>query len=186
MTVDEIKQQYSMSDILMRYEIRSNGIRKNISCPFHGKDKNPSMQIFRDGFKCHTCNANGDVLKFVQLMENCSFKDAYLSLGGTYENTETDFFAKQRLEKAKIEREKRVKAEIRRLRFKHELSSLIAIYRSYLVELEPYSDIWCKCQQNIFYLLYAWEEKYIKGNEVDISGVIGRYKQSEFIRDIVG
>ena len=64
------------------------------------------MQIFHDGFKCHTCNANGDIFKFVQLMENCSFKNAFLSLGGEYENTKENFFAKQRLERMKFEREK--------------------------------------------------------------------------------
>ena len=185
MTVEEIKQQYSMSDILMRYGISSKGVRKNISCPFHGKDKNPSMQTFKDGFKCHTCNANGDIFKFIQLMENCSFKDAFLSLGGTYENTKEDFFAKQRLDRMKLEREKRVSADIRRLKQKHELSNMINYYKSLLVKLEPFSDAWCNCQDSIFYLVYAWEEKYIKDSEVDMSGVISRYKQSEFVRNIV-
>jgi DNA primase len=185
MTVDEIKQQYSMSDILMRYGIKSNGIKKNISCPFHGKDKNPSMQIFQDGYNCYSCGRNGDIFKFVQEMENCSFKDAFLSLGGTYENTKTDFFAQQRLEKAKFEQEKRIKAEIRRKKQKRELSTMISYYKSVLSKLEPFSDTWCDCQNHIFYLLYAWEEKYIKGNEVDIGGVISRHSKSEFIRNIV-
>ena len=166
MTVDEIKQQYSMSDILMRYGIKSKGINKNISCPFHS-DKNPSMQIFKDGYNCYSCGRNGDIFKFVQEMEHCSFKDAFLSLGGTYENTKTDFFAQQRLERAKFEQEKRIKAEIRRKKQKRELSTMISYYESVLSKSEPFSDVWCDCQNHIFYLLHAWEEKYINGNEVD-------------------
>ena len=75
--------------------------------------------------------------------------------------------------------------EIRKLKQKHELSSMISYYKSLLIKLEPYSDIWCNCQDSIFYLVYAWEEKYIKDSEVDIGGIISRYKQSEFIRNIV-
>lgn len=183
MTVDEIKNTYSMKDIVSRYGVKID--RKNFCCcPLH-KEKTPSFQIKPKSFICHGCHEYGDIFDFVMKMDNLSWKDAFLSLGGTYENTETDFFAKQRLERAKLEREKRVKAEIRQLRLKHELSNLISLYSGYLVELEPYSDIWCKCHKNLFYLLYAWEEKYINGNEVDIGGVIGRYKQSEFIRNII-
>ena len=184
MTVDEIKQTYSMKDIISRYGISTD--RKGFCCcPLH-KEKTPSMQIKQRSFTCYGCGEHGDIFDFVMKMDNLSWKDAFLSLGGTYDSTEMDFFAKQRLERAKLEREKRVKAEIRRLRLKRELSSLITVYRSYLVKLEPYSDIWCKCQQNVFYLLYAWDEKYINGNEVDVSGIVSRYKQSEFVRDIVG
>lgn len=184
MTVEEIKQQYTMSDILMRYGIKSNGIKKNIQCPFHS-DKNPSMQIFKDGYNCYSCGRNGDIFKFVQEMEHCSFKEAFLSLGGTYENNKTDFFTQQRLEKAKFEQEKRIKAEIRRKKQKRELSTMISYYESVLSKSEPFSDVWCDCQNHIFYLLHAWEEKYINGNEVDIGGVISRHSKSEFIRNIV-
>jgi DNA primase len=181
MTVEEIKRQYSMSDILMRYGIRSNGTRKNISCPFHGEDKNPSMQIFQDGYNCYSCGRNGDIFKFVQEMENCSFKDAFLSLGGTYENTKEDFSAKVRLETAKREQQKRIQAEIRHKQLKLDISNLITFYKSKLSEYEPLSDMWCVIQNNIFYLLYTWDEKYVKGSEVDVSGVIGRYSEFKHI-----
>lgn len=184
MTVDEIKQTYSMSDILMRYGIKSNGIRKNISCPFHS-DKNPSMQIFQDGYNCHSCGRNGDIFKFVQEIENCTFPEAFLSLGGEYKNTKEDFSAKIRLEAAKREREKRIQADLRRKRLKRELSSLISFYESYLVAFEPLSDIWCDAKNIVIYLLYVWEEKYIKGNEVDIVGIISRYSEFEFRRNII-
>lgn len=185
MTVDEIKQRYTMSDILMRYNIQSKGTRKNISCPFHGKDKNPSMQIFKDGFNCHTCGKHGDIFVFVQEMENCSFKEAFLTLGGTYENTKEDFSAKLRLERLKREREKRVQADLRQKRFKHDISNLITFYRSVCDKYEPLSGIWCAAQNNLFELTLAWEEKYIKREEVDIRGIISRHSKSEFAGNFI-
>lgn len=185
MTADEIKQRYSMEDVLLRYGIQSKGIRKNISCPFH-KDAQPSMKIFKDGFKCFSCNESGDIFKFVQLMERCSFKDAFMSLGGEYEKIENDFFATQRLERAKNDALRRKSAEIRHKKLKLELSSLIEFYRAVLDELEPFSDDWCFSYNALFYLLYAWEEKYLNGSEVDISGVIGRYSVAKFVRNNIG
>jgi hypothetical protein len=50
-------------------------------CPFHA-EKTPSFKVHirrRTGlpaWKCFGCGAAGDVIKFVQMMEGCSFKDA--------------------------------------------------------------------------------------------------------------
>lgn len=181
MTVEEIKQNYSMRDILARYSIFNTDRKGFICCPFH-KEKTPSMHIKERTFNCYGCGASGDVFVFVQKMENCSFKDAFLSLGGTYENVEEDFSAKIRLETAKREQQKRIQAEIRQKKLKLDISNLITFYKSKLSEYEPLSDMWCIVQNNIFYLLYSWDEKYIKGSEVGISGVISRYSKSEFER----
>jgi DNA primase len=183
MTRDEIKLNNSIKEVALRYGVKVD--KKGFCCCVFHNEKTPSMQIKEKTFHCFGCGAHGDIFEFVMKMENCSFKDAYLSLGGEYENTKTDFFAQQRLEKAKLAQEKRVKAEIRRKKQKRELSTMINYYKSVLSKLEPFSDIWCDCQNHIFYLLYAWEEKYIKGNEVDIGGVISRHSKSEFIRNIV-
>lgn len=183
MTVEEIKQQYSMSDILTRYGLKAD--RKGfLCCAFHN-EKTPSMQIKQKSWKCFGCGEHGDIFEFVMKMENCSFKEAYLLLGGTYENTKEDFSAKIRLENAKREQQKRIQAEIRQEKLKSELSNLISFYKAICNEFEPLSDIWCKAQNNLFYLLYAWEEKYIRGSEVDVNGVIGRYSKSNFGRNIV-
>ena len=184
MTVDEIKQTYSMRDILSRYGLNQPNRSGMCSCPFH-KDKQPSMKIYQDGFKCFSCNENGDIIKFVQLVENCSFKDAYLSLGGTYESTKDDFSAKVRLERAKNEVRKRKLAEIRQKQLKLDISNLISFYKSVCAKYEPLTDTWCLAKSNLFYLVYAWEEKYIKGSEVDIGGIISRYSKSNFIGNIV-
>lgn len=85
MTSDEIKATYTMWDILARYGIQPN--RSGfIQCPFHKGDREPSMKIYRDGYNCFACGANGDIFSFIMEMEDQSFKEVYLSLGGTYEN----------------------------------------------------------------------------------------------------
>jgi DNA primase len=46
-------------------------------CPFHG-EKTPSFHVHPDRgfFKCFGCGAGGDVIKFLQQLENLSFPDA--------------------------------------------------------------------------------------------------------------
>lgn len=85
MTAEEIKQQYSMRDVVEMYGFHLNKAGF-ISCPFHSGDHSPSMKIYQKDFHCHACGANGDIFTFVQRMDNCSFKDAFLKLGGEYEH----------------------------------------------------------------------------------------------------
>lgn len=82
MTVDEVKSEYTMRDILRRYGLepdRAGFIR----CPFHN-EKTASMKIYPKKFKCFGCGAGGDVIDFVSMMENCDFKTAFKELGGGY------------------------------------------------------------------------------------------------------
>ncbi len=45
-------------------------IRKNkASCPFH-QDRNPSLHIYQDGFKCFGCGEHGDSVDFVAKLYN--------------------------------------------------------------------------------------------------------------------
>ena len=106
MTVEEIKQTYSMRSIVERYgiKVKRDGM---CSCPFHGADNNPSMKIYEDSFYCFTCNAHGDIFSFVQKMDNCDFKKAFYSLGGEYGNqTKASRTALYRLEMARKQHEK--------------------------------------------------------------------------------
>ena len=74
MTKDEIKQTYSMADIVTRYGFRPdrNGF---IHCPFHIGDKNASLKIYKDSFYCFGCGAGGDVITFIM--------NFYSSVGNT-------------------------------------------------------------------------------------------------------
>lgn len=138
MTVEEIKQTYSMRDILSRYGIQVRG--NMCKCPFHGADKHPSMKVFKDGYNCFTCGANGDIFTFVQNMDNCDFKTAFYSLGGEYQKpTKASKTALYRLEKArknKQKEEQKIKDKIVRN------NTLIHASRELFKQSEPLSDDW--------------------------------------------
>ena len=83
MTAEEIKEQYDMPYVLNMYGI--NPDRKGfIRCIFH-KEKTASMKVYKDSVYCFGCGRSGDIFTFVQQMDGCSFKEAYLKLGGEYE-----------------------------------------------------------------------------------------------------
>ncbi|MBQ8662499.1 MAG: DNA primase [Eubacterium sp.] len=155
MNRDEIKNQYSMREIVERYGFHPNRAGF-ISCPFHSGDHSPSMKIYPKDFYCHACGSHGDIFSFIQQMENCSFKDAFYSLGGTYEKpTFSSQLAVYRSEKKKIEREKREQ----RLRDRKQLNAmLIDIYRHYRNISEPLSDAWCDSVNALQYQLYLHGE----------------------------
>jgi len=170
MTADEIKKTYSMNDILSRYGI---SVRHGMcSCPFHGADRHPSMQVFKDGFKCHTCNEHGDIFDFVMLKEQCSFKDAFISLGGTYEHKDTK--TKQKLTLKRFDRQKKRKERVvsGEREFKLFLSDTITKCQQLIQNTEPFSDEWCAAQNALPWLLYSWELKYINSEEINEPDVI--------------
>lgn len=174
MTVEEIKQNTTMQEILNQYSIK---VRNNMcSCPFHGDDKHPSMKVFRDGANCFTCGWNGDLFKFVQDIEHCSFKDAFLKLGGHYEH-ETKQKRKVLGIKYKREREKRDKEARFQQDFKLLLSNSITKCRQIITESEPLSDEWCEAQNEIDKLLHAWETIYIEEEDVNKADVIRMCKR---------
>jgi DNA primase len=51
-------------------------------CPFHA-DKTPSLSVNEDRgvFHCFGCGASGDVIRFIELIEGVSFKEALSILG---------------------------------------------------------------------------------------------------------
>lgn len=105
MTADEIKEKYSMFDIISKYGLHPN--RSGfICCPFHKGDRQASMKIYQKDYHCFGCGANGDIFSFIQEMEKVSFRDAFLSLGGTYPHMkESRFLAQMKLAQRKREAE---------------------------------------------------------------------------------
>lgn len=142
MTVDEIKSQYSMRDIVEQYGFHPNR-NSFISCPFHPGDHSPSMKIYKKDFHCHACGANGDIFTFIQRMHNYDFKTAFYSLGGTYQKpTDSSKLAAYRAKKAK---EKRQKKKENLMQVAELNNMLIGIYVVWMKKLEPLSDAWCAC-----------------------------------------
>ena len=154
MTKEEIKERYSMRDMLAKYQIEPD--KKGFAlCPFH-KEKTPSMKIDRNRYHCFGCGEDGDIFEFVQRMEGISFKEAFLSLGGTYEEDSFEAkMARYRSEKRRLMQEK----EREQIRKRRELNhTLIDVYRHWMDKSEPLSDVWCDCYNALQYQLYIHEQ----------------------------
>lgn len=63
-------------------KFRARGRRATGLCPFH-EDTHPSLSIDleRGLFHCFACGAGGDVIRFVELRDKCSPKQAAITLG---------------------------------------------------------------------------------------------------------
>ncbi len=77
-TVEKVQQANSITDVVAEYvSLAKKGKEMVGVCPFH-EDHRPSMYVSdaKQIFKCFACGAGGDVIKFVQMRENLSFKQA--------------------------------------------------------------------------------------------------------------
>lgn len=176
MTVEEIKQSVTMTDVLARYGVK---VKKNMACcPIH-KERHPSMQVFKDGYKCYSCQSHGDVFKFIMEMEHCDFKTAFISLGGTYEkhpNEKHKKLVKKKFERQKQERQGQDRFEER---LHARLCKAISKCRKVIQNEEPYSDRWCSCVNAYDWLIHVLEEKYIEEGGVNKADVIRMCRRIE-------
>ena len=159
MTKEEIKQTYSMTDILNRYGLRQNRAGF-ICCPFH-KEKTASLKVYLDSFHCYGCGLNGDIFTFVQKMEGISFVDAFKELGGTFPEQEKNLTYIDRIRSARdraIQADKKQKEKVADLSDKQKQLHVVAmwagIYRKGMEVFEPFSDEWCFCANNLEPALY--------------------------------
>lgn len=156
MTSEEIKAQYSMRDIIEgRYGIKVNraGMAR---CPFHQDDNTASLKVYKRDYHCFGCNANGDIFSFVQEMEHCDFKTAFMMLGGEYEKPSLS--SSLNVYKARRARETKLAKE-QRLRQKMSINNLlISVYMRWLNRFEPLSDEWCDTYNALQYQLYIFDE----------------------------
>lgn len=154
MTKEEIKASNSMFDILTRYGIKAN--RSGfIHCPFHNGDRKPSMKVYKDGYNCFACGANGDIFTFIMEMEKQAFKEVFLSLGGNYENESyKDKLARYHAVKAQGMKRKQVDMTKARRRLNNDL---IDIYRDGYKKAPPFSEVWTDCYNALQYQLYLHE-----------------------------
>jgi len=77
-TIREILARTDIGTFIGSYvQLRKRGNDLVGLCPFHG-EKTPSFHVHPDRafFKCFGCGQGGDVIKFVQQLENLSFPDA--------------------------------------------------------------------------------------------------------------
>lgn len=168
MTVEEIKQNITMSEVLAKYGIK---VKHGMACcPIHG-EKHPSMQVFKDGYKCYACGSHGDVITFVMEMEHCDFKTAFISLGGTYEKhksqmSRTNTLTKFARNKTRVKAKSNAEADFRKM-----IDDAIKRCDK-AIEGDPFSDRWCFGINTVQWLWHVYETKYIEGEEVNEGDVI--------------
>lgn len=147
MTKEEIKGSVSMKEVIQRYGLPEPNKAGFISCPFHKGDRQPSMRIYDQDYHCFACGENGDIFTFVQRMEDISFKEAFLSLGGTYPEQEEPPFSR-RLRAYRRQKQKEAE-EQRKAQERWEKQQLI----------RQTNDLWI-CLQMYSPLSYPWCEAY--------------------------
>lgn len=153
MTKEEIKDLYSMKDILERYGLPKPNRAGFIFCPFH-REKTASMKIYRKDFYCFGCGAGGDIFDFVQEMESLSFRGAFQALGG---DSDSSFSTRLKIYQAQKKREMQKKTG-EKLKRKKELNHLLMeVYRKWFDRLEPFSDAWTDTYKALQYQEYLWE-----------------------------
>lgn len=153
MTKEEVKERYSMADILERYGLPEPNRRGFIRCPFHDENT-PSMKVYKKDFHCFGCGANGDVISFVERMEGVSFSEALKSLGG---DTGSSFSARMEIYQARKRREKKLQieavlAEKREMNYRQ-----MKLFRRALEMSEPLSEGWAMAYNELQYQEYLWD-----------------------------
>ena len=144
----EIKDVVSVRDAASFYglNVNNNGM---CVCPFHA-DKNPSMKVDKR-FHCFGCNADGDVINFVQRMFNLNAKEAAIKLINDF-GLQVDM-RKKESEKEKNERIRRTKEKVYKenvqyayetelKRFHSKISEFLLIFREWEKEKTPTKEHW--------------------------------------------
>ena len=79
----EVARDMDLESVVEQYvDLKRSGAYRLVGiCPFHN-DKTPSFTIFKtdDHFYCFGCQEYGDVIKFIRLVENLTFKQAVKTL----------------------------------------------------------------------------------------------------------
>lgn len=74
MFIDDLHQE-SLRDLTlsMGYLTEDDFTGSKVSCIFHDNDDTPSLQVTDNFFKCYSCGAKGDIIKWVELADSLNF-----------------------------------------------------------------------------------------------------------------
>ena len=111
-SIESIKKNIPIKKLVQKYiKVKNN----RAVCPFHD-DKDPSMYVYPESnnFKCFGCGAGGDVIEFIERIENIDFIEAVKKLSNSnhiqleYEsgNNNTEDFLETIKQLKKIKHEK--------------------------------------------------------------------------------
>jgi len=82
-----VKERYSISEVIGSYtNFTPEGQGMRGSCPLHS-DSTPSLMVYpyTDSFYCYSCQWGGDVINFIETIEQLSFPDAISFLSEHYD-----------------------------------------------------------------------------------------------------
>lgn len=149
MTLEEIKDTYSMMDILNRLNIKVN--RGFINCPLHSGDRTASLKVYPKSFYCFGCGKGGDIINFVEEYFGSNFTEACEWISGENLNK----MGKRALVVARIK--KKAKEE-KQDKIKKQLSEMQIgpLWQAYLMA-EPFSDTWTEAYNNWQLQVYKQE-----------------------------
>lgn len=148
---EALKATISVPDILIRYGVQIKRGRCKSICH---QGKNYTAKVSDELYYCFKCNQSMDIFDLVMHFENCSFWTAFEILGGT---EKPSFTATVKANKAKRERKARIVREQKKKADLKRIQDYITVYRKLITESEPFSDLWCYCQNKIQYQLYLLE-----------------------------
>ena len=80
---EALKREHPTADLVASYgiELRRIGAALVGRCPFHEDGGRPNLHVYRSGrWVCYRCGEFGDVIGFVQRIDNLSFRDAVARL----------------------------------------------------------------------------------------------------------
>ena len=79
---DEIRSRVRLADVFTLYNLRPNRAGY-VCCPLHA-DNTASLKVYTDNWYCYSCNAGGDAVKLVTLIDNLKPIDAARRIDNTF------------------------------------------------------------------------------------------------------
>lgn len=166
--VEAVKVAVNMVELAGQYGLKVN--RNGFAlCPFH-QDKHPSMKVFdgyltKDGYRCYSCGAHGDIIHFVRRYEGLDFEAAVrriagmfnvpISGGGKLSDQDRKKIADR---KAKLERERKRKQANQRAMMR--LAEEIHWNDWLLTQVIPFGGMFRHLANRRPVLVGEWERRY--------------------------
>lgn len=92
--ITELKSQIDARDVIGEYvELKGTGDTRSGKCPFH-EDRNASLVVGREGYRCMACGESGDPITFVQKHLGVNFKEAVVELARKVNMSPLEFWEK--------------------------------------------------------------------------------------------
>lgn len=152
-----LKATISVPEVLSRYGVYVKRGRCKSICH---EGANYTAKVSDELYYCFKCDKSMDVFDIVMHFDYCDFWTAFELLGGT---EKPSFTATVKANKAKAERNKRIVTERKRKAEINLINTYITVYRTLIKNSQPFSDIWCFCQNKLQYQLYLLELQTEKG-----------------------